>query len=61
MDRDSLNENKQQMICCQLLDSNVVNEGLCQEISQFKISVHLGMNVKSSEGVTFSYFIGKHT
>ena len=49
------------MIYYQLLDSSVVNGRLCQEISKFKVSVHLSMVIKSSEGITFSYFKGKYT
>ena len=49
------------MIYYQLFYSSVVNERPCQESPKFKASVHLSMVVKRREGITFSYFIGKHT
>ena len=49
------------MIYRQLFDSSVVNEISYQEISKFKVSIDLSMVVKSSERITFSYFVGKPT
>ena len=50
------------MIYCPLFDSSVVSERQpSQEIFKFKVSVHLSMVVKSSEGITFSYLVENYT
>ena len=49
------------MIYYQVFDSCVVNERLHPEISKFKVSVHLGMVIKSRKEITFLNFIGRHT